>query len=1108
MRRWAMGAAALAGTTAVVSVVAAVTSHGGATAGGTTVALAGATADGSREAIVTLVTGDRVHIVTGPGGRRLVRTELGAGRKNVAFYRQTRAGEVSVIPSDAAPLITAGRVDPALFNVTRLLKAGYGDASRRDIPLIIAGTPVHRAAAPPGTTATRPLAALNGTAVTARKDRTASMWASLTGGGRTLASGGGRTLASGVGHVWLDGKVHTTLDKSVTRIGAPTAWKAGYTGKGVTVGLLDSGIDATHPDLTGAVAAEHDFTGSGDVKDHNGHGTHVASIITGDGVADPRYRGVAPDARLVVGKVLDADGQGSFSTVIAGMDWIAQQHVGVVNASLGSWISSDGTDPISAAVDALTARTGTLFVVGAGNDGQDRSVSVPGLATSALTVGAADAEDGVAGFSSRGPRMGDGAIKPDVTAPGVDITAARAAGTSAGTPVDDHYTTMSGTSMAAPHAAGAAALLLQQHPGWTPAQVKSALMTTAAPKPGVSVFAQGAGRIDVGRAVSAQVLADQGSVSFDLSRGAATRSVRFRNEGGTPVRLDLALRMLGPDGASAPSGMFAVSPATLDVPAGGTAEATVTADPAKGITGSYSGALTASRGGEETLHLAVGGVREAASREIRLTGVDRAGKPAGTTMETLPWASLTDLATGEQVETYTSGNGVAARVPAGRYSLNAVVPTGDADLALFSYPELTVGDHDVTITADARRARRVGARVDSRTAVRAGIDEIGITEQVAGTPLSFGVAVSGTTGLSALPTPKVTGHPYGFYHVANLAEPEGRRAYHLQRLVQERVPSRLDYRVRDTRLAAVDSVYHSDRPLTGRRETIALVPGVAFGAGYGEYPVRLPGRRTEFYTASPTLRWYRGLAGSSDGQGFTSTGTAPSTSRPGATTHHWNVAALGTVGTGIRKAKNSPLIFGALPFVTADALDEASDPMTVRTSVMRNDESLGSADSTRVAVTTPPGEARYTVRSTAERAASWTGLGTRSWTEWTFPYTPTMAALEEPPLFAARVDGAFDQNNRAPAGSPFALTLRITDGRVLNPGPLPHLTHATVEASYDDGATWRPAKVTATGDDRWKATLIHPAGPDGYVSLRIRLADGAGTSLKQTVIRAYGLGPN
>jgi subtilisin family serine protease len=122
--------------------------------------------------------------------------------------------------------------------------------------------------------------------------------------------------------------------------------------------------------------------------------------------------------------------------------------------SLGGWEPSDGTDPMSLALDALTAEHGTLFVVAAGNDGPfDGTVSSPAAAASALTVGAVDRGDALADFSSRGPLVNTRAAKPELVAPGVDIVAARAAGTSLGTVVDARYTSLSGTSMAAPHAA-------------------------------------------------------------------------------------------------------------------------------------------------------------------------------------------------------------------------------------------------------------------------------------------------------------------------------------------------------------------------------------------------------------------------------------------------------------------------------------------------------------------------------------------------------------------------------------------------------------------------------------------------------------------------------
>ena len=194
--------------------------------------------------------------------------------------------------------------------------------------------------------------------------------------------------------------------------------------------MLDTGIDATHPDLQGKVVAAANFSDSAVVTDRDGHGTHVASVVAGTGArAAGARQGVAFGASLLNGKVLDDFGFGSESGIIAGMEWAAAQRAQVANMSLGGW-PTDGTDPLSQAVNRLTASKRVLFVVSAGNFGpREETVETPGAATSALTVGAVDAADELAGFSARG-RFGDHAMKPDITAPGVDIVAARAARTS------------------------------------------------------------------------------------------------------------------------------------------------------------------------------------------------------------------------------------------------------------------------------------------------------------------------------------------------------------------------------------------------------------------------------------------------------------------------------------------------------------------------------------------------------------------------------------------------------------------------------------------------------------------------------------------------------
>jgi serine protease AprX len=240
----------------------------------------------------------------------------------------------------------------------------------------------------------------------------------------------------------------------------------------------------------------------GSYQDDNGHGTHVASICAGSGAAQGgTYRGVAPEARLYVAKVLDQGGSGSMSGVMAGVEWAVDQGVQVINLSLGGSGSSDGTDALSLTCNAAVSR-GIVVCVAAGNEGPTaRTVGAPGAASDVITIGATDRSDRVASFSSRGPTR-DGRTKPDLCFPGTDIVAARAAGTTMGTPRGQYYTAASGTSMATPHASGLAALLVQARMGASPAQIKQALMGTALDL-GLDPNAQGTGRARAEHALAA-----------------------------------------------------------------------------------------------------------------------------------------------------------------------------------------------------------------------------------------------------------------------------------------------------------------------------------------------------------------------------------------------------------------------------------------------------------------------------------------------------------------------------------------------------------------------------------------------------------------------------
>ncbi|EPJ39177.1 putative Aqualysin-1 [Streptomyces afghaniensis 772] len=229
-------------------------------------------------------------------------------------------------------------------------------------------------------------------------------------------------------------------------------------GSGVSVYVIDTGVRTTHRDFGGRASHGWDFVGNDKVaSDANGHGTHIAGTVAG------RAHGVAKQARVVSVRVLDAAGAGTTARVIAGIDWVTRhaKKPAVANLSLGG----PRNERLDAAVRASIA-SGVTYTVAAGNDGRPAGLYSPASVKQALTVGATDRRDAKPAFSNHGPAL-------DLFAPGVGITSSSAAS-------DTARVTFSGTSMAAPHAAGAAALYLADHPKAAPAQVTRALTAGAA----------------------------------------------------------------------------------------------------------------------------------------------------------------------------------------------------------------------------------------------------------------------------------------------------------------------------------------------------------------------------------------------------------------------------------------------------------------------------------------------------------------------------------------------------------------------------------------------------------------------------------------------------
>lgn len=719
------GAAAPPGVRAGASVVAQHTVANGSPAGA---ALAGRT-DASVVARhkVTLLTGDVVELTRFAGGRQAATVHPPADRSDVGYSTQQVGEDLYVIPNDAAPLLATGTLSRDLFDVTKLVAAGYDDAKAASVPMIVQyrANRIRAQAAPtlPGSSRGAILQSINAVGVQGSKRRAHTFWSSL--------SGNTAKQLGNIKRVWLDDRVKADLHESVPQIGAPQAWAAGYDGTGVDVAVIDTGIDASHPDFAGKIAAKQNFVPAGapgggdptDVTDRVGHGTHVASIIAGSGAADDgQHKGVAPGAGLIVGKVFDNNGNGTTSAVIDAMEWATQtQHARVVNMSLGSNQPSDGTDPLSQAVNDLTAQTGALFVIAAGNAGPgEMTVASPGAADAALTVGAVDKSDHLADLSSRGPRSGDYAIKPEIAAPGIGIVAARASGTPLGDadPVGENYARLSGTSMATPHVAGAAAILAQEHPDWAAAQLKPALISTSKDD-GYSVYQQGAGRLDVTRAFSQQVYADPGTLSLGYFRfphtaqAPVTKPVTFRNNSSADVTLNLSLDVAGQKNGAPPAGMFTVSRPEVTVPAHGSAAVTVTIDPNAGQFDLYSGDLTGTAGDIE-VRTSIGAYVEPEMYNVTVPAIAHDGRPASSLSQvelynpTLPGISGTHF----QIQNYFNGVTPTFRVEPGTYSLMGYIFTMDESnvfyrsMALLGRPQLQVTG-DMTITLDARPAQKL-----------------------------------------------------------------------------------------------------------------------------------------------------------------------------------------------------------------------------------------------------------------------------------------------------------------------------------------------------------------------------------------------------------------
>ncbi|MCW6008484.1 S8 family serine peptidase [Micromonospora sp. CPCC 205371] len=1025
---------------------------------------------------LTLVTGDVVRLSTLADGRQVATVDEGR-----AFQISQRNGDVYAVPHAAVPYVRSGQVDEALFNLTDLVAAGYHDEASDTLPLLVAG----------GGTKTlgRKLRSIDAVALDADKEQARQYWDAVTAGQ--------------VRRVWLDRQVRATLDDSVPHIGAPVAWRSGYDGRGVKVAVLDSGYDATHPALAGRVSTAANFTDEADTTDRFGHGTHVAATVAGRGSG----KGVAPGADLLVGKVLNGAGAGDLSWVIAGMEWAVSQGARIVNVSLGAE-AFEGPDPVTEAVDALTASSGALFVVAAGNSGPGmQTVTTPGTATSALTVGAVSKEDELAPFSGRGPRLGDGAVKPEITAPGVGIVAARATGTGLGEVVSKSLTAMSGTSMATPHVAGAAALLAQQHPDWKAGQLKAALVASAAPVRKEPLWAVGSGRVDVAAAMNQQVVAEPAALTIDQG----SVEVTYRNNGEKAVTLALSATATS-TGATPTPAALAVTPGRLTVPAGEKVTATVRVEGGTPA-GTYTGLLIAQGGGQQ-VRTPVGVTKAAPVRTLTVEGVNHDGSAPDSWSNVMLW----NLDSGARHYAHFGGNtATTVELPEGRYALTGLLfgidEAGETrEATVVSEPELTVSG-DRTLRYDGRTATRI--RVDTPRPTT--VASVGVAWQrgTANRSLLEGNSFNPETAVyAAASASQATVGTFRLLTRWDLAGADYR--YDLLFVENGRVPAGL--RQAATELATVESEFHGHGVELRARDTRGgFVDGVDLALGFGR-PVDRVGVRTD-YVSTRGVTWRHEVVQELD-FGLGRKGGMHQLSRAYKAGERAREVWFGALvrpalpDTGADYAYGAPVnrahdaIRVAVPQYADGAvgqygwLDYRSD--RGRLTLRRGNTVVAETTLPYTQFTVPAREAMYRLtldvardRFTEDR--EWWTTSTATSTTWTFrsgrPGGDKVAVL---PLLQIGYDIRTDLSNTVVARRPYTMKLDLGYQPGYDRGG--RMT-ADVRVSYDDGTHWRA--VPTTGGRSLTATV--PAAPPGaeFATIRVIATDGAGNRIDQTITRAW-----